>query len=400
MITNLITKDFTQIGKKGIPDRAITSRYLLPQRTMSFENSSQDSSGNPSDLPDCSNPLLGTSIPQKVHTTYLQPLIAQPEQHGNNNLLHGVDFAFSNIHEQFDVSNILNMSHINGHLQNVSLASTAHLAANGGNLNSSPFNGHHVVAAVASSSANNNPGTLLNSMQTTANLNGLNNHVQTMDNSNPSTQSNAGSTTSSGVRTRHRSSANDSMFKCNYCPKKFTEQNSLRMHMEECRLVRSHECPQCGKRFKARGGLQQHNRIHLQERPYHCHYCPKRFNQKSHLDQHERIHTGQKPFACQYCGRAFRQRSQQMGHEATHTNASGILTSSGLGLHHQQSTQVATMVQQPSISDATGLLQRSSERSSISSDQSFGLAIRVFLCPSVILFLVCHPSGRGRRIDR
>uniref|UniRef100_A0A915CV22 C2H2-type domain-containing protein n=1 Tax=Ditylenchus dipsaci TaxID=166011 RepID=A0A915CV22_9BILA len=77
------------------------------------------------------------------------------------------------------------------------------------------------------------------------------------------------------IRQRHRSSASDSMFKCNYCPKKYPSQAALQNHMDDCRNIRVHECSQCGKRFKARGGLQQHNRIHINDRPYHCHYCPK-----------------------------------------------------------------------------------------------------------------------------
>ncbi|MCP9260929.1 Zinc finger protein [Dirofilaria immitis] len=115
------------------------------------------------------------------------------------------------------------------------------------------------------------------------------------------------------------------------------QEHLLRVHMEECRLLRMHECQQCGKRFKARGGLQQHLRIHSNDRPYQCRFCPKRFTQKSHVDQHERIHTGAKPFSCQFCGRAFRQRSQQLGHESTH--ASGPL-SMGAHLPHASSHHI------------------------------------------------------------
>uniref|UniRef100_A0A158PBA2 Zinc finger, C2H2 type n=1 Tax=Angiostrongylus cantonensis TaxID=6313 RepID=A0A158PBA2_ANGCA len=128
----------------------------------------------------------------------------------------------------------------------------------------------------------------------------------------------SGSSTPAPVR-RSRSS-HDGLLKCQFCPKKWADQNALHTHMTDCRMMRGHECAQCGKRFKARGGLQQHLRIHSNDRPYACHFCSKRFTQKSHVDQHERIHTGTKPFTCQFCGRAFRQRSQQLGHEATHSN--------------------------------------------------------------------------------
>ncbi|CAB3410895.1 unnamed protein product [Caenorhabditis bovis] len=133
---------------------------------------------------------------------------------------------------------------------------------------------------------------------------------------------------------RRTRSSNDGMIKCQFCPKKWSNEHALRAHMTDCRLLRSHECAQCGKRFKARGGLQQHMRIHSTEKLYGCTYCVKRFTQKSHLDQHERIHTGAKPFSCQFCGRAFRQRSQQIGHESTHaphstTNTNASVSSAG-----------------------------------------------------------------------
>ncbi|KIH49630.1 zinc finger, C2H2 type [Ancylostoma duodenale] len=144
----------------------------------------------------------------------------------------------------------------------------------------------------------------------------------------------SGSSTPAPVR-RSRSS-HDGMLKCQFCPKKWADQNALHTHMADCRLARGHECSQCGKRFKARGGLQQHLRIHSNDRPYACHFCAKRFTQKSHVDQHERIHTGSKPFSCQFCGRAFRQRSQQLGHEATHSN---LLSTTGQVVASQPQNQ-------------------------------------------------------------
>ncbi|VDN27119.1 unnamed protein product [Cylicostephanus goldi] len=110
---------------------------------------------------------------------------------------------------------------------------------------------------------------------------------------------------STPTTSRRSRSSHDGMLKCQFCPKKWADQNALHTHMADCRLARGHECSQCGKRFKssngldkrlslvkARGGLQQHLRIHSNDRPYACHFCAKRFTQKSHVDQHERIHTG------------------------------------------------------------------------------------------------------------
>ncbi|KAH7723649.1 zinc finger protein [Aphelenchoides avenae] len=271
--------------------------------------------------------------------------------------------------EPFDVSGILGMSHINGHLQNVSLAGpsgVSHLSASSslGSLPGLHFPSHSNVAGgglvSGTSNASGLPSGILSQMQSPSasgsGLHGVNASIS---------QSSAHPSAPGVIRQRHRSSTNDSMMKCTYCPKKFPNQNVLRSHMEECRMLRVHECSQCGKRFKARGGLQQHNRIHLQDRPYQCHYCPKRFTQKSHVDQHERIHTGLKPFSCQFCGRAFRQRSQQMGHEATHAN-SGMLPNS-LNLHGSGGGNGQSHSQHM---NAGQLGRNTNERHSMSSDQT------------------------------
>ncbi|KAI1731562.1 zinc finger protein [Ditylenchus destructor] len=310
-------------------------------------------------------------------------------------LLHGIDFSVSQLYgDSLDVHNLF--QGMSSHLQNGTIG--GHLGQNGnGNGNNlagpsatSQLNSHLTAAAAAMSSQQggqnmaSSSGNPLGSLHNGSGGSGLLSHVSSMQSPQSvaaaamaaalhhtpprqqhSSGNDSGSTSQSvGViqRQRHRSST-DSMFKCNYCPKKFPSQNSLQSHMEECRMIRVHECPQCGKRFKARGGLQQHNRIHINDRPYHCHYCPKRFTQKSHVDQHERIHTGLKPFSCQYCGRAFRQRSQQMGHEATHTN----------GTNSNNMVSALSLANQ-NLSLQHGLdishQHRPGHRSSLSSDQS------------------------------
>ncbi|KAK6727888.1 hypothetical protein RB195_005513 [Necator americanus] len=165
------------------------------------------------------------------------------------------------------------------------------------------------------------------------------------DNSGTSGAMSNTSGSSTPVPLRRSRSSHDGMLKCQFCPKKWADQNALHTHMADCRLARGHECAQCGKRFKARGGLQQHLRIHSNDRPYACHFCAKRFTQKSHVDQHERIHTGSKPFSCQFCGRAFRQRSQQLGHEATHSNL--LSTNSQVVAQPGQQQQIPISTSQP-----------------------------------------------------
>lgn len=223
----------------------------------------------------------------------------------------------------FDMTGILGMSQSNGHLPATGLSAITaadHLLPSSTSLGS--FAGISYHPQQSQQHSNGSSASTHSQLQSPA-------------------EAGASTTAPTMVRARHRSSQHDGLIKCHYCPKKWADQAVLRVHMEECRVLRMHECQQCGKRFKARGGLQQHMRIHSNDRPYQCHYCPKRFTQKSHVDQHERIHTGAKPFSCQYCGRAFRQRSQQMGHEATHANGP-ISIAANIASQQQQQLHLST----------------------------------------------------------
>ncbi|CAN9513981.1 unnamed protein product [Ophioblennius macclurei] len=45
--------------------------------------------------------------------------------------------------------------------------------------------------------------------------------------------------------------------------------------------------------------------IHNKNHKYGCTYCPRVFTNNSHLAVHIRLHTGEKPYSCEYCGQKF-----------------------------------------------------------------------------------------------
>lgn len=275
----------------------------------------------------------------------------------------------------FDMSGILGMSQINGHLQNAALnsgTSSSHLLSSSTSLGS--FVGLSYHQQHGQQHSNGSSTSAASQLQSP-------------------TEVGASTATTAMTRPRHRSSQHDGLLKCIYCPKKWADQTALRVHMDECRVLRMHECQQCGKRFKARGGLQQHMRIHSHDRPYQCHFCPKRFTQKSHVDQHERIHTGAKPFSCQFCGRAFRQRSQQMGHEATHASgvlsvAANIANQQQLQLNAESPLNCASEEHSPNTLDGSSSASHSHQQRQVNAGNSANSGER--LLPSVGSGMVAH----------
>lgn len=62
------------------------------------------------------------------------------------------------------------------------------------------------------------------------------------------------------------------------------------------------------------------------ERPYKCDRCPKGFTQRSTLETHIRTHTGERPFVCDVkkCKKTFGDRSALWYHQRSHTNVSHL----------------------------------------------------------------------------
>ncbi|XP_037957223.1 zinc finger protein 239-like [Teleopsis dalmanni] len=81
------------------------------------------------------------------------------------------------------------------------------------------------------------------------------------------------------------------MLKCDMCPKLFTKQRYLNVHIASVhRGIRRHKCPQCAKVFSNRSNLVCHIRTHTGEKPFECRFCTWKFNQSSALVRHMKKH--------------------------------------------------------------------------------------------------------------
>ena len=297
------------------------------------------------------------------------------------------------------MSNIFGMSQINGHLQNVTLASQVPQMtiafANG-----PPTMVQHIPTHIQVPLP---PPSTSNAASTTATT------TSTANRQN-SSGSNNGSTASSTPRSRNRNSS-DNMVKCNFCPKKYlanqvwyqnTELPSnfyfnfifrsihIEMSVEWFDAMNVHNVVNASRlvgvfnnilEFICKKGHMvanfvlsdsHKNLIWISMKEFiqvclkflkllllkrkHSFFAPKRFSYQDSVLTFDFL--GAKPFVCQFCGRGFRQRSQQIGHEATHP-AGAIAAATSNSLNSTNSSGIfsvnTTGSDQSSISDNVSL---------------------------------------------
>ncbi|XP_031561981.1 zinc finger protein 852-like [Actinia tenebrosa] len=91
---------------------------------------------------------------------------------------------------------------------------------------------------------------------------------------------------------------------------------SMNMLQRDAKLAKKEViyCPICFKKLKHIYYLRRHMIIHSGVKPFKCNFCPRRFSQTGNRNAHMRIHTGEKPFQCDLCNKKFTHASSKRRH--------------------------------------------------------------------------------------
>ena len=103
--------------------------------------------------------------------------------------------------------------------------------------------------------------------------------------------------------------------KCDECEKKFSNPNSLQVHINTCHKGQRAICQYCSKEVSyLKGHIAQH---HEQEKKFSCNKCEKSFQSKYLLRRHsEVVHEGLKNYKCDKCSKTFSDAGNMRKHIA------------------------------------------------------------------------------------
>lgn len=146
--------------------------------------------------------------------------------------------------------------------------------------------------------------------------------------------------------------ATDFPFRCESCPKAYSQAYLLKEHAKSHNTEKRHKCPHCDYRAKQSHLVKDHVvRMHSTERPAKCGECDRAFINNSELKKHMAVHSGKMHFQCDECDQVFR-RKMDLGRHKARIHAAASLgkkrkldkTSNGDGREQLDSVQKALSV--------------------------------------------------------
>ena len=91
------------------------------------------------------------------------------------------------------------------------------------------------------------------------------------------------------------------------CSKSFSQENTLKKHINTIHKRHNYKCDSCGKSFSGIGALKKHiNAVHENKKDHICEFCEASFSEKGSLKKHiKNIHDVCKYFKCDICNKPF-----------------------------------------------------------------------------------------------
>ncbi|XP_073842012.1 uncharacterized protein [Musca autumnalis] len=108
-------------------------------------------------------------------------------------------------------------------------------------------------------------------------------------------------------------------FICPHCGMRKYTKTELRTHINYHTLERTWTCQFCAKVCPSPGHLRMHIRtFHERAKDFACRFCERKFSRDNTRKLHEMKHTGEKPYTCDVCGRRFIQQRVLITHRKIH----------------------------------------------------------------------------------
>ncbi|XP_014481634.1 PREDICTED: zinc finger protein 681-like [Dinoponera quadriceps] len=107
------------------------------------------------------------------------------------------------------------------------------------------------------------------------------------------------------------------VYQCQHCPMKISNQDNLKRHYRRRHSVDSKSkisCGECGMTFNKKFHLTQHQAEHFGTTSYKCDKCDKSFSTNTKLSRHEKSHDRSYPCPVSGCSEVF----QKFSHLRTH----------------------------------------------------------------------------------